>query len=149
MGYSRNRAFTLVELLTALMIGAVILAAAAAMASAVSNGKTALERDQVDIAYLSSLQYRIADAVRRAETITPVANGVLLQYGNGKTIAIYKDALEQIWFEDSAGGTVVFKQQKAVSIEQKSPKRVEIKLVLEQNGQPMPYRFTVCRYAGQ
>lgn len=149
MGHRRNRAFTLVELLTALMIGAIILAAAAAMASAVSNGKAALERNQMDISYLSTLQYRIADAVRRAETILPIANGVQLQYGNGQIIAIYKDALEQIWVEDAAAGMMVFKHQKVASIEQKSPKRIEIKLVIEKSGRPMPYRFTVCRYAGQ
>lgn len=148
MSNPHKKAFTVLELLTALAVGTIILAAAATMASAVSNGKSALERSYADIAYVAALQARIAEAVHRAETIDPIADGARLSYASGQTISIYKDNLNQLWINDSVNGTAMFKHQKAVSVERKSPKRIEIIIVREQNGMDVPYRFTASRYAG-
>jgi prepilin-type N-terminal cleavage/methylation domain-containing protein len=89
--------FTLTELLMALMIGAIVMAAAATMAEAMSCGKRETENMTRTANYLAQLNTRLADLVMRAESITGEQNDIKL-IGNGKTVRIYTDASQNILY---------------------------------------------------
>lgn len=73
------RGFTLVEVLVALMVASIILAAAATMAGALSSGKTANDQVSRNGAYLLQLQTRLSDLIMRANLVYGVdSQGITL-----------------------------------------------------------------------
>jgi len=146
----QSHGFTLTELLIALMVGSIVLAAAAAMASAMSNGKAATERMSRSAAYLSQLGMRLSDAAMRAESITARAGGVELGYAGGQTLAIYTDDTKRIVFEDSGGGTAYYSEpsQANVVITAVSADRMSAAFDLVENGQSQTYRMTIAKRGG-
>jgi len=68
----QNRGFTMAEMLVALMVASIILAAAATMAGALSAGKTANDQVSRNGAYLLQLQTRLSDLIMRANEVVGV-----------------------------------------------------------------------------
>lgn len=134
----------------ALMVGSIVLAAAAAMASAVSSGKAATEQMSRSSAYLGQLGVRLSDAVMRANAVSPVAGGVLLSYSGGRTVAIYTDDTQRIVVLDSGGLTAYYSEpsQANVVITAVGAERVSVAFDLTENGQPRPYRMTMAKRGG-
>jgi len=66
---NRGRGFTLAELLIALMVGSIILAAAATLASATSCAKTATDQMGRNGAAVMQLQNRLSDLLIRANQV--------------------------------------------------------------------------------
>ena len=96
-----SRGFTLTELLMGLMVGSIVLAAAATMAGAMSSGKRQTENMTRTATYLAQLHTRISDLVMRAEQITEIADGIELLYANGHAAAITTDDAKRIVIEQS------------------------------------------------
>lgn len=93
--------FTLTELLLALMVAAIVLAAAATMADAMSCGKRETENMTRTATYLAQLHTRLADLVMRAESIEELPEGenkgVEIVCAEGK-YKIYTDASQNILY---------------------------------------------------
>jgi len=100
---NRGRGFTLAELLIALMVGSIILAAAATLASATSCAKTATDRMGRTGAVTMQLQNRLSDLLIRANQVSATDSlGFWLWQdanGNGK-----KTASELIRIQKDASG---------------------------------------------
>jgi len=93
--------FTLTELLLALMVGAIVLAAAATMADAMSCGKRETENMTRTANYLAQLNTRLADLIMRANNIESLSEtgktGVTIHDPDGP-VKIYTDALQNILY---------------------------------------------------
>lgn len=88
----KQHGIALADLLIGLMIGSIVLAAAATMADAMSHGKRATEQMARSSNYLAQVHIRLGDLVMRAESITPrVGGGVLLTYADGRMAELYSD----------------------------------------------------------
>ena len=74
-------AFTLVELLMALMVAAIVLTAAATMAEAMSRAKEANDQMSRNTAYLLQIQTRLSDLIMRANVVVDGNNQyIILQH---------------------------------------------------------------------
>jgi prepilin-type N-terminal cleavage/methylation domain-containing protein len=81
----KHAGFTLVELLVALMIAAIVLAAAATMADAMSCAKEACDQMSRSTAYLLQIQTRLSDLIMRANEVVENDNQhVKLKYIDGE-----------------------------------------------------------------
>lgn len=85
----------LMDLLLGLMVGAIVLAAAATMADAMSHGKRANEQISRSANYLAQLHTRLSDLIMRAESITGGLNNIELTV-EGKRVWIYSDDSRRI-----------------------------------------------------
>ncbi len=100
----KHAGFTLVEVLVALMIGAIVLTAAATMAGAMSCAKEANDRMNRSTAYLLQVQTYFSDLIMRANgvTIDLGKTCLTLQYDtdsdgvNDKDVIISKDGSSEI-----------------------------------------------------
>lgn len=122
--------FTLTELLLALMIGAIVMAAAATMAEAMSCGKRETENMTRTANYLAQLNTRLADLVMRAESITGEQNDIKL-IGNGKTVRIYTDASQNILYvkeDDKEPYEYIYKKE-----EQSEPAQTNVAVKIDDN----------------
>lgn len=122
--------FTLTELLLALMIGAIVMAAAATMAEAMSCGKRETENMTRTANYLAQLNTRLADLIMRAESITGEQNDIKL-IGNGKTVRIYTDASQNILYVkegDKEPYEYIYKKE-----EQSEPAQTNVAVKLDDN----------------
>jgi prepilin-type N-terminal cleavage/methylation domain-containing protein len=114
----KQSGFTLVEVLVALMIGAIVLAAAATMADALACGKETCDQMSRSSAYLMQIQTRLSDLIMRANkaTINPDGN-LALGYdtdGDGltnKEVIVSKDALSKIITIKEDGTDTVYTYQ--------------------------------------
>lgn len=142
--------FTLAELLIALMVGSIVLAAAATMAGAMSNGKSATERMSRNAAYRTQLQLRLSDLVMCAESISSRAGGVDLGYPDGHIVSLYTDDTQRIVVENNSVYAYWSDPGQAnVAITAVSGERVAIAYDLIENGQSQRYRMTAGRRGGQ
>ncbi len=146
-------AFTLVELLVALMIGAIVLAAAATMADALACGKETCDRMSRSTAYLLQIQTRLSDLIMRANEATISLEGNLtLGYDTNddgltdKAAIVSKDALSKIITITEDGIAAVYtyqlknqagqyqNAQSNVRFEYDGNKLVTVKFDLTENG---------------
>jgi prepilin-type N-terminal cleavage/methylation domain-containing protein len=96
--------FTLVEVLVATMIAAIVLAAAATMADALACGKEACDQMNRSTAYLLQVQTRLSDLIMRANAVEIDAGKTILTLrydtdGNGstdRTVTVSKDGSSEI-----------------------------------------------------
>jgi len=157
-------AFTLVELLVALMVAAIVLTAAATMADAMACGKEACDQMSRNTAYLLQVQTRLSDLIMRANTVALGGDRLTLKYdtnGNGsaddvddKVVTVRKDASSEIITitEDGIDTNYVYRwkdrdgqyqnAQSNVLFEYDGNKLVTVKFVLTENGAAQEYR--VC-----
>ena len=149
----KQSGLTLAELLVALMIGSIVLAAAATMADAMSCGKRATEQMARSGTYLAQLHVRLSDLVMCAETLGPRPdNGVTLTYDGGRTIQLYTDnSAQQIIVEEDGRvySYISDPSQSAVGIVPVGVNRVVIRFDITENGAPQTYTMTVTRRGGQ
>ncbi|MBM4103413.1 MAG: prepilin-type N-terminal cleavage/methylation domain-containing protein [Planctomycetes bacterium] len=99
----KQSGFTLVELLVALMIAAIVLAAAATMADALACGKETCDRMSRSTSYLLQIQTRLSDLIMRANAAAISLEGNLtLGYDTNddgltdEAVIVSKDALSNI-----------------------------------------------------
>lgn len=149
----KQHGIALADLLLGLMVGAIVLAAAAAMADAMSCGKRATEQMSRSANYLVQLHTRLSDLTMRAENIEArVGGGVLLTYADGQTTELYADP--------DAAGRIVIKEndetlsylsdpaQTNVSILAADVNRVVITFDITENGTTYTHKMTVSRRGG-
>jgi len=149
-------AFTLVELLVALMVAAIVLTAAATMAEAMSCAKEANDRMSRNTAYLLQIQTRLSDLIMRANSVVESGSQkiVLWHDDNGDETAV--DA-EKTTIEADGANLTIYKNDNPANKETYSDcqivetlgdtavpntKRVMIRFALTENGAAQEYR--VC-----
>ena len=99
---TNKKGFTLVELLVALMVAAIVLTAAATMADAMACGKEACDQMSRNTAYLLQIQTRLSDLIMRANGVTNLDGNLTLGYdtdGDGledKYTVVSTDGLSEI-----------------------------------------------------
>ena len=147
----KQSGFTLVELLMALMVGSIVLAAAASMADAMSCGKRATEQMARSANYLAQLQIRLPDLIMRAGGIEAIAGGVNLTYDDGETVKLYSDDSKRIIVEENGLVYSYLSEptQKNVSIALVDVNRVAISFDIIENGVDQTYTMTATRRGGQ
>lgn len=134
----------------ALMVGSIVLAAAASMADAMSCGKQATEQMARSAMYLAQLQTRLPDLVMRADSIGDIAGGVVLTYESGETISLYSDDSKRIVVEE-AGRVYSYLSdptQKNVSITRVGVNRVVITFDITEQGTAQTYSMTATQRGG-
>jgi len=146
----KQSGFTLVELMVALMVGSIVLAAAASMAEAMSCGKQATEQIARSAMYLAQLQSRLPDLVMRADSIGDIAGGVVLTYEGGETVSLYSDDTRRIVVEESGRVFAYLSDpaQKNVSISRVGVNRVVITFDSTEHGTAQTYSMTATRRGG-
>ena len=147
-------AFTLVELLVALMVAAIVLTAAATMADAMACGKEACDQMSRSTAYLLQIQTRLSDLIMRANEVVENNNQhVKLKYIDGEGtetfVIISADGSSNIIIGDT---TYMYQlkdrdgqyqnAQSNVLFEYDGNKLVTVKFDLTENGAAQEYR--VC-----
>jgi prepilin-type N-terminal cleavage/methylation domain-containing protein len=152
--------FTLTELLMALMIGAIVMAAAATMAEAMSCGKRETENMTRTANYLAQLNTRLADLIMRAEDIKNYSEGakvgVTVSAAEG-TFDIYTDTAQNILYIHKQGDETpyeyIYKKEEqfepaqtnvAVKIDDNNVNRVVITFDIE----GVSYTMTATRRGG-
>ena len=149
----KQSGLTLAELLVALMIGSIVLAAAATMADAMSCGKRATEQMARSGTYLAQLHTRLSDLVMCAETIeSHPDNGVILTYNDGRTVHLYTDNTAQRIVVEENGQVYSYisdPSQSGVSIVPVAVNRVVIRFDITENGISQTYTMTATRRGGQ
>ena len=153
----KQSGFTLVELLVALMIAAIVLTAAATMAGALACGKETCDQMSRSTAYLLQIQTRLSDLIMRANgaTIDLGKTCLTLQYDtdsdgvNDKDMIISKDALSKVITIEGADYVYQLKNQAGLYQNVQSDvqfnvdgKLVTVKFVLTETGVPQTYQ--VC-----
>ena len=146
----RQSGFTVVELLVALMVGSIVLAAAASIADAMGTGKQTTERMARSATYLAQLQVRLPDLIMRADEITPIAGGVTLTYGTGDTVNLYTDDLRRIIVDENGRISSFLSDptQNNVSITMPDVNRVAIKFDITENKTVQRYAMVATRRGG-
>ncbi len=127
--------FTLTELLLALMVGAIVLAAAATMADAMSCGKRETENMTRTANYLVQLNTRLADLIMRAEDIKNYSEGakvgVTVSAAEG-TFDIYTDTAQNILYIHKQGDETpyeyIYKKE-----EQSEPAQTNVAVKIDDN----------------
>ncbi len=101
-------AFTLVELLVALMVAAIVLTAAATMADAMACGKEACDQMSRNAAYLLQIQTRLSDLIMRANEITNcVSDNLVLWHDDNRDGVQAADGSEYTTIEADGTGKVI------------------------------------------
>lgn len=147
----KQSGIALAELVVGLMVGSIVLAATATMASAMSCGKRATEQMARNSNYLAHIHTRLSDLVMRAESISATADGVQLTYSGGITLQLYKDSSHRIVIEQDGGvqSYLTDPTQTNVSITAVDDNRVTIVFDMTENSIARPYMMTVTRRGGQ
>jgi prepilin-type N-terminal cleavage/methylation domain-containing protein len=159
----KQSGFTLVEVLVALMIGAIVLAAAATMADALACGKETCDQMSRSSAYLMQIQTRLSDLIMRANKaeINLEKNLLTLGYDTDgdsstmeKAVTVSKNGLSEIITitENSIDTNYVYQLknqagqyqnvQGNVQFEYDGNKLVTVKFDLTENNVPQTYQ--VC-----
>jgi prepilin-type N-terminal cleavage/methylation domain-containing protein len=160
----KQSGFTLAELLMALMVGSIVLAAAATMADAMSCGKQATEQMTRSATYLAQLHTRLSDLVMRAETIEALTGGEnkgVKIVCAGETYTIYTDASENILYVHKESDVKPYKYEYKkegqseptqtnveVKIDDHNVNRVVIRFDITENGASNTYTMTATRRGG-
>lgn len=146
----KQSGIALAELVVGLMVGSIVLAAAATMTSAMSCGKQATEQMTRNSNYLAHIHTRLSDLVMRAESISATADGVELTYSGGITLQLYKDSSHRIVIEEdgSIQSYMTDPNQSNVSITAVDANRVMIVFEMTENGIVRSYAMTVTRRGG-
>jgi len=132
--------FTLTELLLALMVAAIVLAAAATMADAMSCGKRETENMTRTANYLAQLNTRLTDLIMCAESITGELNDIEL-ISNGKTVRIYTDTLQNILYVkegDKEPYEYIYKKE-----EQSEPAQTNVEVKIDNNDNRVIITFDI------
>ncbi|HML74470.1 MAG TPA: prepilin-type N-terminal cleavage/methylation domain-containing protein [Anaerohalosphaeraceae bacterium] len=98
----QNRGFTMAEMLVALMVASIILAAAATMAGALSAGKTANDQVSRNGAYLLQLQTRLTDLIMRANRVAGIDSQGLTLWLDKNNNGLPDIATEYVYVRTSA-----------------------------------------------
>ena len=150
----KQHGIVLADLVLGLMVGAIVLAAAAAMADAMSHGKRATEQMTRSANYLIQLHTRLSDLTMRADHIEARdGGGVLLTYADGQTAEVYADP-------DTAGRIVIKEAdettsylsdpaQTNVSIQAADVNSVVLTFDITENGTAQTYKMTATRRGGE
>jgi prepilin-type N-terminal cleavage/methylation domain-containing protein len=134
---TNKKAFTLVELLVALMVAAIVLTAAATMADAMACGKEACDQMNRSTAYLLQVQTRLSDLIMRANgaTINLEKNLLTLGYDTDGDIEISTDG-QSISIDGESWG-----HMQNVSFDYDDDKLVTVEFVLTEDGTPQTYQL--------
>lgn len=139
------------DVVIGLMIGAIVLTAAAAMADALSHGKRATEQMSRSANYLAQLQTRMADLTMRAESVEArTGGGVTLTYENGRTADVYADLSNRIVVDEGGISSYLSDPaQTGVTISTADADRVVIAVELSENIGTRTYVMTATRRGGK
>jgi gas vesicle protein len=139
------------DVVIGLMIGAIVLTAAAAMADALSHGKRATEQMSRSANYLAQLQTRMADLTMRAESVEArTGGGVTLTYENGRTADVYADLSNRIVVDEGGISSYLSDSaQTGVTISTADADRVVIAVELSENIGTRTYVMTATRRGGK
>ena len=103
----KTRGFTLAELLIAMMVGSIILAAVATLAGAMSSAKTATDQMGRTGATIMQLQNRLSDLIIRANQVKSTdSTGFKLWHDNNSDGIQTADELTQIQ-KDASGNCLI------------------------------------------
>ena len=113
-----NRGFTLLEVLVAMMIVAIVLAAAATMAGALSGAKTANDQINRGTTSLLQIQTRLSDLIMRANEVAWCETGrlILLHDNNADGVAA-ADNSEYTTIETNGTALIIYRNDDPVNRE--------------------------------
>ncbi len=151
------RGFTMAEMLVALMVASIILAAAATMAGALSAGKTANDQVSRNGAYLLQLQTRLSDLIMRANRVAGIDSQGLTLWLDKNNNGLPDIATEYVYVRTSAtrdwiiisgtGFQENYKQSSNVqfyldNVDKALVKHITIKFDVIENGVPQTYTIS-------